>query len=67
MTALNLLRCTNATGTIISNAMVLSSLKLHADALAKLAPAFERAVIQCLGYVKNREERRTCKCKNPSV
>jgi len=53
LTALDLLRYAHATGTIDSNAMVLSDLgkKLNAEALAKLAPAFERAVIQRLGYL----------------
>ena len=53
LTALDLLRYRHATGTIDSNAMVLSDLgkKLNADVLAKLAPAFERAVIQRLGYL----------------
>src|SRR5262249_21159101 len=50
LTALDLLRYAHATGTIDSNATVLSDLgkNLNADALAKLAPAFERAVIQRL-------------------
>jgi predicted transcriptional regulator of viral defense system len=53
LTALDLLRYARVAGTIDSIATVLSDLgpKLRPDALAKLAPAFERAVIQRLGYL----------------
>jgi predicted transcriptional regulator of viral defense system len=53
LTALDLLRYPRLAGTLDSIATVLSDLgdKLRADALAKLAPAFERAVIQRLGYL----------------
>jgi predicted transcriptional regulator of viral defense system len=53
LTALDLLRYSHATGTVDSNAMVLSDLgnTLNGEALARLAPAFERAVIQRLGYL----------------
>jgi hypothetical protein len=53
LTALDLLRYARAAGTIDSIATVLSDLgaKLRPDPLAKLAPAFERAVIQRLGYL----------------
>ena len=53
LTALDLLRYCHVTGTIDSIATVLSDLapKLRAARLAKLAPAFERACIQRLGYL----------------
>jgi hypothetical protein len=53
LTALDLLRYARAVGTIDSIATVLSDLgaQLRPDALAKLAPAFERTVIQRLGYL----------------
>src|SRR5258708_2004086 len=53
LTALDLLRYSHATGTTDSIATVLSDLakKLRPHALAKLAPAFERAVTQRLGYL----------------
>jgi hypothetical protein len=53
LTALDLLRYARAAGTIDSIATVLSDLgpRLKPEALAKLAPAFERTVIQRLGYL----------------
>lgn len=53
LTALDLLRYAHAAGTIHSLATVLSDLgaKLQPDRLAKLAGAFERTVIQRLGYL----------------
>lgn len=53
LTALDLLRYPHVAGTIDSIATVLSDLgpKLRPEALAKLAPAFERAVTQRLGYL----------------
>jgi AbiEi antitoxin C-terminal domain len=53
LTALDLLRYAPVAGTIDSIATVLSDLgpKLHPQQLAKLAPAFERAVLQRLGYL----------------
>jgi hypothetical protein len=53
LTALDLLRYSHAAGTLDSIATVLSDLggKMRSEALAKLAPAFERAVIQRLGYL----------------
>jgi hypothetical protein len=53
LTALDLLRYAHAAGTIDSIATVLADLgpKLAPDRLAKLAPAFERTVIQRLGYL----------------
>jgi AbiEi antitoxin C-terminal domain len=53
LTALDLLRYSHAAGTIDSIATVLSDLgaKIDAARLAKLAPAFERTVIQRLGYL----------------
>lgn len=53
LTALDLLRYAHVAGTIDSIATVLSDLgsKMRPEPLAKLAPAFERAVIQRLGYL----------------
>jgi hypothetical protein len=53
LTALDLLRYAHAAGTIHSIATVLSDLgaKMRPDRLAKLATAFERTVIQRLGYL----------------
>ena len=53
LTALDLLRYAHAAGTIHSIATVLSDLgaKMQPDRLAKLATAFERTVIQRLGYL----------------
>jgi predicted transcriptional regulator of viral defense system len=53
LTALDLLRYAHAAGTIDSIATVLSDLgpKLRAAQLLNLAPAFERSVIQRLGYL----------------
>jgi predicted transcriptional regulator of viral defense system len=53
LTALDLLRYRHVTGTLDSVATVLSDLapKLDPERLAKLAPAFERACIQRLGYL----------------
>jgi hypothetical protein len=53
LTALDLLRYAHAAGTIHSIATVLSDLggKMQPERLAKLAPAFERTVIQRLGYL----------------
>lgn len=53
LTALDLLRYPHAAGTIDSIATVLSDLgaKIHPDRLAKLTPAFERTVVQRLGYL----------------
>ena len=53
LTALDLLRYAHTVGTIDSIATVLSDLgaKMRADRLARLAPAFERTVIQRLGYL----------------
>jgi hypothetical protein len=53
LTALDLLRYAHAAGTIDSIATVLSDLapKLDPQRLAELAPAFERSVIQRLGYL----------------
>lgn len=52
LTGLDLLRYMHVTGTIDSIASVLSDLgaKMKAHELQKLAPAFERSVIQRLGY-----------------
>jgi AbiEi antitoxin C-terminal domain len=56
LTAFDLLRYMRAIGTIDSIATVLSELggKIKAEHLAKLAPAFERTVIQRLGYLLDR-------------
>jgi AbiEi antitoxin C-terminal domain len=56
LTALDLLRYAHAAGTIDSIATVLSDLgaKMRPQPLAKLAPAFERTVIQRLGYLLDR-------------
>jgi predicted transcriptional regulator of viral defense system len=53
LTGLDLLRYAHAVGTIDSIATVLSDLgeKMTAQLLQKLAPAFERSVIQRLGYL----------------
>lgn len=53
LTGLDLLRYAHAAGTIDSIATVLSDLgaKIKAQPLQKLAPAFERSVIQRLGYL----------------
>jgi predicted transcriptional regulator of viral defense system len=53
LTGLDLLRYAHATGTIDSIATVLSDLgaKMKAQPLQQLAPAFERSVIQRLGYL----------------
>ncbi|UGY11954.1 type IV toxin-antitoxin system AbiEi family antitoxin (plasmid) [Bradyrhizobium septentrionale] len=53
LTGLDLLRYMHVTGTIDSIATVLSDLgaKMNAAELQKLAPAFERSVIQRLGYL----------------
>lgn len=53
LTALDLVRYAHATGTIHSIATVLSDLgaKMKPERLAKLAAAFERTVIQRLGYL----------------
>lgn len=53
LTGLDLLRYMHVTGTIDSIASVLSDLgaKMKAHELQKLAPAFERSVIQRLGYL----------------
>jgi predicted transcriptional regulator of viral defense system len=53
LTALDLLRYGHAVGMIDSIAAVLSDLgpKINPEALEKLAPAFERTVIQRLGYL----------------
>jgi predicted transcriptional regulator of viral defense system len=53
LTAFDLLRYARAVGTIDSIATVLSDLgdKIDAARLAQLAPAFERTVIQRLGYL----------------
>jgi predicted transcriptional regulator of viral defense system len=53
LTALDLLRYCHVTGTIDSITTVISDLaaKLHPGPLAKLAPEFERAYIQRLGYL----------------
>lgn len=53
LTGLDLLRYAHATGTINSIATVLSDLgaKMNARSLQQLAPAFERSVIQRLGYL----------------
>ncbi|MCU1278059.1 MAG: hypothetical protein JWM53_1605 [bacterium] len=53
LTALDLLRYCHVTGTIDSIATVLLDLatKLRREPLAKLAPGFERACIQRLGYL----------------
>ncbi|MCZ7658932.1 MAG: type IV toxin-antitoxin system AbiEi family antitoxin [Xanthobacteraceae bacterium] len=53
LTALDLLRYRHATGTLDSITTVLSDLaaKLRPEPLATLAPAFERACIQRLGYL----------------
>jgi predicted transcriptional regulator of viral defense system len=53
LTALDLLRYAHVTGTIDSIATALSDLgdKIRPELLNKLAPAFERAVIQRLGYL----------------
>lgn len=53
LTALDLLRYIHVAGTIDSIATVLSDLgsKLKPETLVKLAPAFERTVIQRLGYL----------------
>ena len=53
LTALDLLRYAHAAGSIDSIATVLSDLgaKMNPQALEKLAPAFERTVIQRLGYL----------------
>jgi hypothetical protein len=53
LTAFDLLRYARSAGTIDSIATVLSDLgpKLRPEPLAKLAPAFERTVIQRLGYL----------------
>jgi hypothetical protein len=53
LTALDLLRYAHVTGNIHSIATVLSDLgaKMRPEPLAKLAPVFERTVIQRLGYL----------------
>jgi hypothetical protein len=53
LTVLDLLRYAHAIGTIDSIATVLADLgaKIKPERLAKLAPAFERTVIQRLGYL----------------
>jgi hypothetical protein len=53
LTAFDLLRYTHAVGTIDSIATVLSDLggTMRPEPLAKLAPAFERTVVQRLGYL----------------
>jgi AbiEi antitoxin C-terminal domain len=53
LTALDLLRYAHVAGTLDSIATVLSDLgpKLRATQLLALAPAFERSVIQRLGYL----------------
>jgi len=53
LTALDLLRYPHAAGTIDAIASILSDLgeKLKSELLLKLAPAFERSVIQRLGYL----------------
>jgi hypothetical protein len=53
LTALDLLRYASVAGTIDSIATVLSDLavKLRPEPLTKLAPAFERACVQRLGYL----------------
>jgi hypothetical protein len=51
LTALDLLRYVHVAGTLDSIATVLSDLKLRAAPLAALAPAFERSVLQRLGYL----------------
>jgi AbiEi antitoxin C-terminal domain len=53
LTALDLLRYARVAGTLDSIATVVSDLgaKLHAAPLAALAPAFERSVLQRLGYL----------------
>lgn len=56
LTALDLLRYAHGAGTIDSIATVLSDLgtKIRPEKLAELAPAFERTVIQRLGYLFDR-------------
>jgi predicted transcriptional regulator of viral defense system len=56
LTALDLLRYSHAAGTIDSIATALADLgaKIDCQRLAKLAPAFERTVIQRLGYLLDR-------------
>jgi predicted transcriptional regulator of viral defense system len=53
LTGLDLLRYAHAAGTIDSIATVLSDLgaKMKAQSLQRLAPAFERTVVQRLGYL----------------
>lgn len=53
LTGLDLLRYAHAAGTIDSIASVLSDLgaKMKAQSLKQLAPAFERSVVQRLGYL----------------
>jgi predicted transcriptional regulator of viral defense system len=53
LTAFDLLRYARAAGTIDSIATMLSDLgdKIEAERLAQLAPAFERTIIQRLGYL----------------
>jgi predicted transcriptional regulator of viral defense system len=62
LTAFDLLRYAHAAGTIDSIATVLVDLgaKLRAAPLAKLAPAFERAVVQRLGYLLDYLKRLDC-------
>jgi hypothetical protein len=62
LTALDLLRYARIAGTIDGIATVLSDLgaKLRPEALAKLAPAFERTVIQRLGYLMDHVKQPKC-------
>jgi hypothetical protein len=62
LTALDLLRYAHVVGTIDSIATVLSDLGAHMrpDRLAKLAPAFERTVIQRLGYLLDHLKHSEC-------
>jgi predicted transcriptional regulator of viral defense system len=60
LTALDLLRYAHAAGTIDSIAAVLSDLgaKMRPEPLQQLAPAFERSVLQRLGYLLDHQEHR---------
>lgn len=62
LTALDIVRYAGAAGTIDSIATVLSDLgaKMKPERLAKLAPAFERTVIQRLGYLLDHLKFKKC-------
>jgi predicted transcriptional regulator of viral defense system len=64
LTAFDLLRYARVAGTIDSIATVLSDLgsKLRPELLAKLAPAFERAAVQRLGYLLDYVKQPKCAC-----